>query len=62
MSLNQISHLYQNQFANDGWSIQGYKIPTYNKYNKSQKQLVGYKELNDKKDKTYIGTIVTRAK
>jgi len=62
MSVKDVTKLYQHPHTNDGWAISGYKIPVGNKLNSSSKGIVGYKALNVKKDKTYIGEIVYAAK
>lgn len=58
MNIKEVAGFYKNIHDNDGWSVKGYRVPSGNKYNQSQKALVGYKELNIKNDKTYIGEIV----
>ena len=35
MSVKTISGFYKNVHENDGWSINGYKIPTETKFNQS---------------------------
>ena len=35
MTIKQISELYKHPHTTDGWSVQGYKVPTENRCNKS---------------------------
>lgn len=55
--------MYRHPTYGDGWSFKGYKCPSENKFNqKVAKGIVGYKQLNTKKDKSYMGEIVFAAK